>query len=437
MKSVKTIVQQNFAKKVLFGLFLLTALAQSSDLLAQRVGGIKNPGGGQAGEWISGDGKIYTTAPRVGIGTSTPATLLHLQGIDSEYLRVTSFGGVSFSNAAAGIELERKLDQGTILKWDIVNQDAFKIRRNATTLFLMDNNEAQFGTEADDITLNVLGRDTYEGFNDGKLYGGAIRLRSGTNEMRIDGDQIEAEDDLGINLISGSDVKINTDDSEAKLNVGGAGYQLKLINNANSWRIGATTNDWAVGSDKLVITPTSSSTDAAIVINKNGNVGIGKTSPGKALDVDGTTRTTVLEITGGADLAEPFEVAGESTIEAGTVVAIDPANAGQLKVASAAYDKTVAGIISGAGNINPGMVMGQDGSIASGEHPVALTGRVYAKVDASYGAIQPGDLLTTSNTPGHAMKVSDANQAQGAIIGKAMTALEEGPGLVLVLVSLQ
>ena len=136
-------------------------------------------------------------------------------------------------------------------------------------------------------------------------------------------------------------------------------------------------------------------------------------------------------------MAEPFEVNGESAIQAGMIVAIDPANAGQLKVATSAYDKTVAGIVSGAGDIQPGMVMGQDGSIASGEHPVALTGRVYAKVDARYGAIQPGDLLTTSDTPGHAMRVSDSSQAQGAIIGKAMTALEEGQGLVLVLVSLQ
>jgi hypothetical protein len=68
---------------------------------------------------------------------------------------------------------------------------------------------------------------------------------------------------------------------------------------------------------------------------------------------------------------------------------------------------------------------------------VALTGRVYCWADASDGPIQPGDLLTTSNVPGHAMKVTDHGQAQGAIIGKAMTGLEASRGLVLVLVSLQ
>lgn len=106
-------------------------------------------------------------------------------------------------------------------------------------------------------------------------------------------------------------------------------------------------------------------------------------------------------------------------------------------VSNQAYDRRVAGIISGAGGINPGMLMGQPGSIAYGDHPVALTGRVYCWADASNGPITPGDLLTASDTPGHAMKVSDDANAQGAIIGKALTSLKEGKGLVLVLVTLQ
>ena len=57
--------------------------------------------------------------------------------------------------------------------------------------------------------------------------------------------------------------------------------------------------------------------------------------------------------------------------------------------------------------------------------------------DATDGAIQPGDLVTSSATPGHAMKVADHARAQGAILGKAMTGLKQGRGLVLVLVTLQ
>lgn len=166
-------------------------------------------------------------------------------------------------------------------------------------------------------------------------------------------------------------------------------------------------------------------------------IGIGTLNPQVKLHVVGTTRTDVLEITGGADLSEPFDIYGADGVKPGMVVAIDPERPGQLRVAAAAYDRTVAGILSGAGGVNPGMIMGQKGSPADGAHPVALTGRVYAWADASAGPIQPGDLLTTSSRPGHAMKVADHERARGAVIGKAMTPLAEGQGLVLVLVSLQ
>ncbi len=169
------------------------------------------------------------------------------------------------------------------------------------------------------------------------------------------------------------------------------------------------------------------------------------TGGGTALRVEGTASVGALQITGGADFAENFDVSvvivsDETTapkIEAGMVVSIDPTNPGKLQLSRQAYDRRVAGVISGAGGVKTGMVMGQEGTLADGKHPVALGGRVYCWVDASYGAIKPGDLLTTSPTPGHAMKVSNRVRAQGAIIGKAMTGLKNGKGLVLVLVTLQ
>lgn len=148
----------------------------------------------------------------------------------------------------------------------------------------------------------------------------------------------------------------------------------------------------------------------------------------------------VLQINGGADLSEQFDVAfteHSQSPEPGMVVSIDPHSPGELQISADAYDRRVAGVISGAGGVKPGMMMGQDGSIADGEYPVALTGRVYVKADASYGAIEPGDLMTTSDTPGHAMKVTDHTRAGGSVLGKAMTSLKSGQGLVLVLVTLQ
>jgi hypothetical protein len=158
------------------------------------------------------------------------------------------------------------------------------------------------------------------------------------------------------------------------------------------------------------------------------------TGGGKALKVDGIGSVGVLEITGGLDLAENFEV--EVQAKPGMLVVIDPETTGRLSISRGAYNRRVAGIISGANSLAAGMVLSNpDGGKNS--MPVALTGRVWVYCDATRHAISPGDLLTTSTTPGHAMKVMSFARAQGAIIGKAMTALTKGRGLVLVLVSLQ
>jgi hypothetical protein len=172
------------------------------------------------------------------------------------------------------------------------------------------------------------------------------------------------------------------------------------------------------------------------VIAPNGNVGIGNlATPGAKLDVQGNTRTTSITITGGADLAEPFPFSSANVGE-GSVVIIDDEQPGKLKLSARAYDTRVAGIVSGANGVRPGITLSQEGWM-DGDQNVALSGRVYVKSDATFGMIKPGDLLTTSDTPGHAMKVADPAKAQGAILGKAMSGLKEGKGMVLVLVTLQ
>ncbi|MFO0832502.1 MAG: hypothetical protein U0637_11775 [Phycisphaerales bacterium] len=170
-----------------------------------------------------------------------------------------------------------------------------------------------------------------------------------------------------------------------------------------------------------------------------GYVGIGTSNPTQKLDVAGNLRCFLLEITGGADLSEKFDIAPaiDTPPAPGMVVCIDPEHPGALRVATSAYDTTVAGIIAGANGVQPGMVLTQQGSPASGTQPVALTGRVWALADATAAPIAPGSLLTTSGTPGHLMKAADQQRAQGATVGKAMTALPQGQkGYVLVLVNL-
>lgn len=142
-----------------------------------------------------------------------------------------------------------------------------------------------------------------------------------------------------------------------------------------------------------------------------------------------------LTIRGGADLAEPFAMS-DAGIGPGAVVVIDEKSPGQLRLSTRASDHKVAGIVSGAGGVRPGISMIQTERLTGGCN-VALSGRVYALVDATQHPVAPGDLLTTSDTPGHAMKVTDPAKAPGAILGKAMGRLDSGRGLVLVLVSLQ
>jgi len=150
---------------------------------------------------------------------------------------------------------------------------------------------------------------------------------------------------------------------------------------------------------------------------------------------DGITQVDILQINGGSDLAEKFDVTEPA--KPGMVVEIDPNEVGKLRVARGAYNHRVAGVISGANDVDAGMVLA-DLPGAGNSMPVALTGRVWVYCDASSAPISPGDLLTTSDTPGHAMKVTDHGRAQGAVIGKAMSGLDKGEtGMVLGLVNLQ
>jgi len=96
----------------------------------------------------------------------------------------------------------------------------------------------------------------------------------------------------------------------------------------------------------------------------------------------------------------------------------------------------VAGVISGAGDCKPAIVLDKQPSHAN-RSPLALLGKVFCKVDARYGSIEVGDLLTTSETPGHAMKATDPLKAFGSIIGKALRPLRDGQGLIPILVALQ
>jgi hypothetical protein len=136
----------------------------------------------------------------------------------------------------------------------------------------------------------------------------------------------------------------------------------------------------------------------------------------------------------GGDCAEDFTVLDDRSVDPGTVLVID--DSGSLCPSEEPYDRRVAGIVSGAGGIGPGIVLGHEESKPD-TMPLALTGKVFCKVDTAEGAIRVGDLLTSSSTRGHAMAASDPTRAFGAVIGKALRPWNDGIGLIPVLVSLQ
>ena len=170
------------------------------------------------------------------------------------------------------------------------------------------------------------------------------------------------------------------------------------------------------------------------VVTDSGNVGIGTANPTSTLHVAGDTTVTGDVLLAGADCAEQFDTTDDRQLEPGTVVVID--EAGGLSESQQAYDKRVAGVVSGAGNYRTALILDKRQSDKS-RITVALVGKVYCRVDAQQSPIEVGDLLTTSATPGHAMKAAEPLRAFGAVIGKALEPLTRGQGLIPILVALQ
>ncbi|MFD4459620.1 hypothetical protein [Nocardia sp. NPDC058480] len=158
-------------------------------------------------------------------------------------------------------------------------------------------------------------------------------------------------------------------------------------------------------------------------------------APGKEFVADFRGDVKVLGdiLLSGADCAEQFDVPDGEPIEPGSVLII--ADGGGLRQSDTEYDTRVAGVVSGAGDYRPGMILDQQPS--SGQRlSVALIGKVFCKVDGSHGPIVAGDLLTTSPTPGCAMKASDPHRTFGSVLGKALAPWDGGRGLIPTLVLL-
>jgi hypothetical protein len=124
------------------------------------------------------------------------------------------------------------------------------------------------------------------------------------------------------------------------------------------------------------------------------------------------TTATLVETRG-----EPLPAA--ESVESGQVLAFDPERPGAVRAASTMADPRVIGVAVGVEG---------DPLVAR----VVMTGPVECRVDAGYGAIRSGDLLTSSPTTGYAMRAIDV--PPGTILGKALEPLETGTGTIRILV---
>lgn len=140
---------------------------------------------------------------------------------------------------------------------------------------------------------------------------------------------------------------------------------------------------------------------------------------------------------GGADFAEMLP-AQDADLQPGDVLVIG--SDGALARSTEPYQSTLAGVYS----TKPGLLGGAaDGEDTTGKIPLAVAGVVPVKVSDENGPIRPGDSLTSSSTPGHAMRASKVTVGgvsffpSGVVIGKALEPLTSGTGVIRALVVMQ
>ncbi len=130
--------------------------------------------------------------------------------------------------------------------------------------------------------------------------------------------------------------------------------------------------------------------------------------------------------TGAADVAEWVQVS--EPLEPGMVVELDPTSALTYRPSRTACSSLVAGVIS----TEPGVEMGR-ADLSSQTALLALVGIVPVWVTDEGGPIQPGDLLVSSSTPGHAMRWDGSGSCSCTLVGKALEAMADTHGIILVL----
>jgi hypothetical protein len=356
-----------------------------------------------------------TPAGNVGIGTTSPLTVLHVETESSAAYRGILAGQHSTDAVASSIWLRKS--RGTIASPAVVMQD--------------DSISNLFSEAYDGASYVSGGRIRFS--VDGPVTAGSvptsIQFSTGTSGKGLERMRITSAGMIGIGTTSPAFL---LDIQSGQINASGG---LCIAGDCKTaWsQVGGGSPAW--------------STSGSNVYYNGGNVGVGTTAPSSKLHVVGDVTLTGTgnvsasgTITAGNIVAKYQDIAewvsARQTMPAGTVVVLDTEKTNQVVASQLAYDTRVAGVVSDS----PGVILGESGE---GKVKVATTGRVKVKVDATRAPIRVGDLLVTSDKQGIAMKSEPLNlggaliHRPGTLIGKALEPIAKGVGEILVLLSLQ
>tara|TARA_Y100000310_G_scaffold182007_1_gene182018 strand:+ start:179 stop:2407 length:2229 start_codon:yes stop_codon:yes gene_type:complete len=423
----------------------------------------------------------------IGIGTTTPATTLDISKSDNTTLTIGPAIGagtsrtsdIEFKAMSSGDGTSRRQTGNIEAGWsgaDYVNS-YLKLRTLDSDGALTDG---LIITGGGDVGIGVnppldkfhVNNGTDQNFAVAASYSGTGVSISAYNDAKGANNVLELRGSPVVFTVG--DIGIKNTDPQTELDIGG-GSSEDLINlragSGVNHTIGVDTGgilirDRVGGTTQHYLASTSGG--STFFAQHGGKVGIGNTSPQHTLSVQGDLYVDgdCVEKDGAcADIAEPINANKDEPLESGDVLVIDiSSDQWHITKSTKPYDTKIAGIYTS----NPALYMGTNVQIGvqhnftskaplehNGKVPLALAGQVPVKVTLENGIINKGDLLTTSSTPGHAMKFTlldprNANtlqeqgeilweneQRRNSILGKSLEPCKENVCKITALVTLQ
>lgn len=339
-------------------------------------------------------------------GPGNEGDLIVRDGANKERIKLDGGEGRICVKDAAGEERVRLDGEGNIVVKDAAGNVQLQFYSNKGALYL----GTRPRNESPGIDLSLF-RDRIK--LDGAEGVISVKDEGGSQAFLIDGNNLFA----GGKDAGGGSVIVRDNENKTRIQLNGHDGRIWV----KAWN--SNNNAVEIGAEAILYLGCEGR-DGALVVRDNENK--------QRIKLDGSEGDIILS---NADAAEDFDVANAAEVAAGMVMVLEPD--GTLTPCSSAYDQTVVGVVSGADRYKPGIVFDRGEKADDRRVPISVMGKVACRVDADYGSIRAGDLLTTSPSSGFAMKAVDPARAFGAIIGKALHRLDDGAGLVPMLISLQ